>query len=43
MQTHGVAVDLVQGLGSVKWSYDLYVHGEHAGIYRIQLRIQEES
>jgi uncharacterized beta-barrel protein YwiB (DUF1934 family) len=42
MHTQELAANIVLGLGSVIWSYDLYVQGEHAGLYRIQLWIQEE-
>jgi uncharacterized beta-barrel protein YwiB (DUF1934 family) len=43
MHTHDMASDMQQGLGSVIWSYDLFVQGEPAGLYEIKLVVQEES
>lgn len=41
MKTHELSQDIRAGIGTVSWSYDLYVSGEHAGHYRIKLLIQE--
>lgn len=39
--THEWSVELNRGIGSVSWSYDLYMAGEHAGLYRLKLSIHE--
>ncbi|MVP02534.1 DUF1934 domain-containing protein [Paenibacillus lutrae] len=33
---------LVEGIGRIQWSYDLYVEEEHAGLYTLTLTIQED-
>jgi uncharacterized beta-barrel protein YwiB (DUF1934 family) len=43
VHTHKWSADLRSGLGSMSWSYDLYMAGEHAGLYRLKLSIQEET
>jgi uncharacterized beta-barrel protein YwiB (DUF1934 family) len=42
-RTHKLDIALDSGLGTVRWSYDLYVSGEHAGTYRLKLSIREEQ
>ncbi|MCD1259976.1 DUF1934 domain-containing protein [Paenibacillus athensensis] len=41
MHTHALENALEMGLGTVRWSYDLYVAGEPAGLFRVQLSIEE--
>jgi uncharacterized beta-barrel protein YwiB (DUF1934 family) len=42
MHTHDLVSEVIQGIGWVSWSYDLYVQGEPAGLYTIKLWIREE-
>ncbi|MBP1994964.1 DUF1934 domain-containing protein [Paenibacillus eucommiae] len=42
MHTRDLTAELIQGIGWAAWSYDLYVQGEHAGLYTIKLWIREE-
>ncbi|MNI10680.1 putative beta-barrel protein YwiB [compost metagenome] len=41
VHTHDWNFELNNGLGHVSWSYDLYMAGDHAGLYRLKLLIQE--
>jgi uncharacterized beta-barrel protein YwiB (DUF1934 family) len=43
MFTHRIDARLQSGIGAVEWSYDLYVAGELAGTYALQIEIQEAS
>ncbi|PZE20102.1 DUF1934 domain-containing protein [Paenibacillus xerothermodurans] len=38
-KTDALAVDLIDGLGVVEWSYELYVMGELSGTYRLRLTV----
>lgn len=37
IQTRELDVRLTEGLGTVKWSYDLYFDGNHAGEFKLAL------
>ncbi|CAM3411660.1 DUF1934 domain-containing protein [Marinicrinis lubricantis] len=39
--THHIHNRLVQGIGTLAWSYDLLIHEEHAGNVELTLHIQE--
>jgi len=41
MHTHELEAALAQGRGTVRWSYNLYVAGEPAGLFQVQLSIEE--
>lgn len=40
-RTHSIHVNLIEGLGSVSWTYGLSVAGEYAGKFELKLIIQE--
>jgi uncharacterized beta-barrel protein YwiB (DUF1934 family) len=40
-QTKDIDIQLKQGLGTVSWKYGLYVTGDYAGEFALQLNIQE--
>jgi uncharacterized beta-barrel protein YwiB (DUF1934 family) len=42
MFTHKIETRLSNGIGVVEWSYDLYVSGDLAGTYAIQMDIRED-
>lgn len=37
--TTSMIIDLLEGLGTVDWSYDLYVAGEKSGSFRLKVTI----
>lgn len=39
--TRSMMSELSEGLGTVDWSYDLYVSGEMAGAFRLRLTLSE--
>lgn len=39
--THAMHYDWIDGLGTVEWSYDLFVMGDAAGTYRLRFHIRE--
>jgi len=41
MVTHRIHSKLENGIGVVEWNYDLYVSGELAGAYALQMEIRE--
>ncbi|SFL92738.1 Uncharacterized beta-barrel protein YwiB, DUF1934 family [Paenibacillus sp. 1_12] len=41
--TQQLNVQLDQGLGTVEWCYDLFVMGDRAGTYRLQLMINAKG
>ncbi len=40
-QTHDINIELEDGLGTIHWSYDLYVGEQNMGTYQLKLEIQE--
>ncbi|WP_240415469.1 DUF1934 domain-containing protein [Paenibacillus periandrae] len=41
--TEQLNIQLEQGLGTVDWSYELFVMGERAGTYRLRLIISDKA
>ncbi|NOU91999.1 DUF1934 family protein [Paenibacillus sp. LMG 31456] len=38
-QTESLTINLVGGLGTAEWSYELYVMGDRTGAYRLRLTV----
>jgi uncharacterized beta-barrel protein YwiB (DUF1934 family) len=41
--TNTIFVDLIDGMGIVEWSYELYLMGEKSGAYRLRLIVTERE
>jgi uncharacterized beta-barrel protein YwiB (DUF1934 family) len=41
--THSMSIQLIEGIGSITWSYDLTMMGEAAGTYNLRVDIHDAT